>query len=497
MKRKQVKVWDLIVLLPGIMGSVLQKNGKNVWAPSYRPILDLILSWGKSLEKLRLTGDDPKLDDLSDGIVATELVPDAVMLAGLVKIDGYTTLSKKIRDGLEVTDGSHLRADERPYPPPNFFEFPYDWRRDNSFTARRLKQFIDTRLPPWQEYAGKDAKVILVAHSMGGIVARYYLEVLGGSEKCKALITLGTPYGGSLNALDFLANGLTKYSVNFKGTVAPLTSFTSIYQLLPIYKAVNTDDGLKKVTDLVIDGVDKEMARQAVAFHHKIMDKVDARARAGVKPPYQILPIVGTYQPTFQSADFYDNVLTVSEKLPEGVNQFLWHGDGTVPFLSATPHEMADSIGKSFCPESHGSLQCNVHLLAHLCAQIEDSQIKRPAFRGGVTGRRERAALSLRVKDLYAAGEPFVVGARLFDGNEEATDAKWLDEVVGSVSATFEPANGPGVAAKAQMLRTANGWHLEHPPLKPGLYRIKVEAFKDGPLAPLPVHELFEVTAGV
>jgi hypothetical protein len=35
---------------------------------------------------------------------------------------------------------------------------------------------------------------------MGGLVARYYLEVLGGWEKCRALFTFGTPHRGSLNA---------------------------------------------------------------------------------------------------------------------------------------------------------------------------------------------------------------------------------------------------------------------------------------------------------
>jgi len=495
MKRQQVKVRDLIVLLPGITGSVLQKDGKDVWAPSYRPVLDLILSWGKSLEKLRLTDDDPEIDELGDGIVATKLVPDAVMLAGLVKIDGYTTLSKTIRGSLEITDGTGLRADEQPYPPPNFFEFPYDWRRDNRFTALKLKQLIDLRLPLWQKYAGKNAKVILVAHSMGGVVARYYMEVMGGNEKCKALITLGTPYAGSLNALDFLVNGLTKFSVNFKGAVTPLTSFTSIYQLLPIYNAVNCDDGLKKVTDLVIDGVNEKMARQALAFHYEIMDKVDKRVEAGGRAPCQILPVVGTHQPTLQSADLYDGLLTLAETLPPGVDEQLWHGDGTVPSLSAAPHEMADAIGKSLFPESHGSLQRNIQLVKLICDQIEDSQIKRPSFRGGVAGARARTALSLCVEDLYGAGAPIVIRARVFDGDSELTDKKKLNDVVGSVVGTIESAVGPGVSTTTPLLPTADGWQLVYPPLPQGVYRVKVAASKRGPLAPLPVHDLFEVAA--
>ena len=37
----------------------------------------------------------------------------------------------------------------------------------------------------------------LVAHSAGGLVARYYVQILGGSHYCEGLITLGTPHRGT------------------------------------------------------------------------------------------------------------------------------------------------------------------------------------------------------------------------------------------------------------------------------------------------------------
>jgi triacylglycerol lipase len=40
------------------------------------------------------------------------------------------------------------------------------------------------------------AKVHLVAHSLGGIVARWYIEELGGDAVVDAAITLGSPHGG-------------------------------------------------------------------------------------------------------------------------------------------------------------------------------------------------------------------------------------------------------------------------------------------------------------
>lgn len=45
-------------------------------------------------------------------------------------------------------------------------------------------------------------KIDLIAHSLGGIISRYYIQFLGGGSKVKNLITLGTPHRGT--SLSFL-----------------------------------------------------------------------------------------------------------------------------------------------------------------------------------------------------------------------------------------------------------------------------------------------------
>ena len=41
------------------------------------------------------------------------------------------------------------------------------------------------------------SRIFLVAHSAGGLVARYYVQLLGGWHYCDRLITLGTPHSGT------------------------------------------------------------------------------------------------------------------------------------------------------------------------------------------------------------------------------------------------------------------------------------------------------------
>src|SRR5450759_302750 len=39
-----------------------------------------------------------------------------------------------------------------------------------------------------------------IGHSLGGLIARYYVTRLGGHERVHTLVTLGTPHGGTFNA---------------------------------------------------------------------------------------------------------------------------------------------------------------------------------------------------------------------------------------------------------------------------------------------------------
>ena len=469
---------DMVVLLPGITGSVLQKDGKDVWAISGQAAWRWLRSLGNSLQELLLTDQDP------GGIVAARVMPDAHVVPGLVKIDGYSATAKLVSDTFDVVPGSIW--DTRP---ANFIEFPYDWRLDNRINARRLAELLSDRLPRWREYSGNtDARVIFLAHSMGGLVVRHYLEVLEGWRDCRALITFGTPYRGSLNALNFLANG---YKRLFMDLSEVMRSFPSMYQLLPIYRALRIGEDYVRVAEAAsVPGIHRARAQDALAFHREIEAKVEEHRKDPdyLAKGYVIVPVVGTRQPTLQSAVLADARLTAGPELPSWIDPGLADGDGTVPRASAIPIELSDAYRDSFVPERHGSLQCNRSVLDDVRGRLEQTQIRGlRAVRGPEESpaAAERPAIALDVDDLYVAGEPVTLRARLV--NAQGTP--------GPVRARIEPVGVPSPAAAAALEFTEgpDGWTLALQELPPGLYRAEVRTAKAGPLAPPPVHDLFEV----
>jgi pimeloyl-ACP methyl ester carboxylesterase len=49
-------------------------------------------------------------------------------------------------------------------------------------------------------------RIHVVGHSLGGLIARYYVTRLGGDARVHTLVTLGTPHGGTFNAYAWPSN---------------------------------------------------------------------------------------------------------------------------------------------------------------------------------------------------------------------------------------------------------------------------------------------------
>jgi hypothetical protein len=454
---------DIVVVLPGISGSVLVKDGREIWGTSTGAIWRALSTGGASIKALGLTAtDDPHLDDLGDGVTATRLIPDLHIIPGLWKIDGYSAMISRLQSDLALELGRNL------------FEFPYDWRRDNRVSARRLQRLSLEWLTNWRNASGnRDAKLVLVAHSMGGLVSRYFLEVLEGWKNTRALVSFGTPYRGSLNALGYLANGYAKGIGPLKVDLSKtLSSFTSVYQLLPAFECVDMGDGkLLRVGEAAeVPGVDEARAKDALAFYREMREARDANVKLDEykQTQYQIFPIVGVAQPTFQSASVDSGRLTLLQTLKGKDNS----GDGTVPRVSATPLELSSAHREIFVSEAHASLQNFDAALVNLTSVLTGTQIDLGAV--NFVAR----TLSLDVDDVYA---PDAITIR-------ATPSEDVP-----VSATLTNTSRGQIVQKVQLTPTKAGYQGTVT-MPDGTYRITATAeFRDGPVS---VTDAFMVVNG-
>ncbi|MFZ6863615.1 lipase/acyltransferase domain-containing protein [Undibacterium sp. Ji67W] len=219
-----------VILIPGLFGSKLRdkQTGKEVWPGS---ATDVLFS---NYQQLALKFDHQTLQVLPDNLEAYD-VADSVLgqdIYGPI----ISTLEKSGGYHRGIPGKAALKGER------HYYVFPYDFRQDNSRHALALEAMIDQIR---RDYGNPDLKVDLVAHSMGGLVARYYLRygvadvlngeheqvTLDGTTRVRKLILLGTPNLGSVSSLHAFLSGET---VGF-GKISPevLATMPSGYQLFP------------------------------------------------------------------------------------------------------------------------------------------------------------------------------------------------------------------------------------------------------------------------
>jgi phospholipase A1 len=235
----------VVVLIPGIMGSVLELDGEVVWPG--RP-LELLLPYKKMAKLL-----DPRTT--STGVILKYLHKTQYRAI----IDDLTELGFTAEDGTQVV-------------------FHYDWRQANEITAARLAQRLDDVVAQ----LGPDTEFTLLAHSMGGLISRYFLESgtftgRPGLAAVRRLVTLGTPHRGAPLALLRIL-GLDKALWLSAAQFQEATNdprYPSAYQLLPPPGEPFTWDdadtqGLANVDVYNPDaglGLNLELLKAAAAFH--------------------------------------------------------------------------------------------------------------------------------------------------------------------------------------------------------------------------------------
>ena len=219
-----------VIVIHGTLGGELDdpSTGKEVWPGSLGSIVF------SDYRSLRLEIDPDTLEPL----------PSTLVSSGIARSAGGVDFYGRILSTLEDIAGYRLSVPGTPavHGEKRYYVFSYDWRQDNVATVRALDEFI-ARIR--EDYGDPDLEVDIVAHSMGGLITRYFVrygtvDVLDdnefpvnqyGAERIRRVILLGTPNLGSVGALRTLMRG---YKVGLG--VIPLdvvATFPSTYQLLP------------------------------------------------------------------------------------------------------------------------------------------------------------------------------------------------------------------------------------------------------------------------
>jgi pimeloyl-ACP methyl ester carboxylesterase len=422
--------------------------------------LRAIWTFAASIRDLELPADigDESPDDKVEPMA---VMPDLHLLPGIWTANiGYGDLLDWLRARFRfiepsTTDPSRLA---------NLLPVAYDWRLSNRYNGRRLKQIVEPALERWRSQGApySEAKVIFICHSMGGLVARWYIEKEGGAELTRKLVTLGTPYRGALEALEQLVNGVRKGIGPIKVDFSALAlSLPSMYQLLPEYACIESSRGLLKTTEVAVPTLNADMVADAMKFH----DEMDNAATLNKTYAYDVHPIVGFRQRTHTTARITSESIEAIETI-KGKDE---GGDGTVPRLSANPKkERPDSPIIRPIPDQHCSLQSNQAVLD----EIESVLTANPLIHRGVFDYE----IGVRTESIVLAGEPVVVEATVGLANppvvEEATVAN--EKGVALLARVYDE-QGTEVA-KAPLWMSGGLHSASMRPLPAGAYRLVVGA---------------------
>ena len=227
-----------VILVHGFFGAQLTdtKSGMNLWGDFN--LMETFRISGEKMKKLAhpmQTGKE--LYEMNDSIKAIKMLENLD-----ITFAGFQLRFPAYRDMINVLVKSGFSQEKG-----NLFIFAYDWRKDLAVNAASLADFIDSARKKVKKAAMEngirkpDIKFDIVAHSMGGLITRYYLRYgkkliqenpspdWSGAKNVERAIIVGTPNAGYLDTFLEMVKGspIQPYPISVLGTLP------SYYQMLP------------------------------------------------------------------------------------------------------------------------------------------------------------------------------------------------------------------------------------------------------------------------
>ncbi len=244
-----------VIIIPGILSSTLKRNDDSKTE-----------LWPNIIKILFGLPGDKYLDELSLNQIGQPNLSYPVVLP--------TDIFRKIQDK-DFFDGLVKFLQTLGYVEgKDLFVFPYDWRLDIRDSVDNLYSPILTNLKDRIEQIRTQTgstKIDIVAHSMGGLLAKYYIKHYG-MEKVDKFVDIATPHLGAPSAFKTLMYGddlgikFGFLGLNSAEIKKISQNMISAYQLLPSlnYFSATSSDYRYYVYDL--DDIDKNGVRGRLNF---------------------------------------------------------------------------------------------------------------------------------------------------------------------------------------------------------------------------------------
>jgi hypothetical protein len=406
--RRDVATVDAVAIVPGIMGSTLDVVGPRGNSP--------VWGVGSAVKNAARWRDEARIDALrvredelgghGGRVVPTGLLALPEWMRGFGGIEPYKRLIKTVSE--TVLD------------PAAVFLFAYDWRLDVEHNARILARETCAHLERWRRHEAlrtalsrsnddREPRIVFVAHSMGGLLVRAMSSLPVEQPETRAVVTLGTPFAGSVKTMSMLAEGEgAPLGMSRAATRQACLSMPGVYDLLPWYRCRLKDDDVVVLEARDVTGVG--------APDHLVQAAFARRRRAAESELSQHHAVVGVGQVTAQSLELDGTHLVTHDwgfrrnqrgELVRESGRLVTHdhdGDGTVFRYSARTRTV-EGIAVAQHHQSLAVARPSLRIVRKVITEADDLDT--------VLGQNiEEAPLGLEVPDEAAIDQPVEIRIR-------------------------------------------------------------------------------------